>query len=225
MSVRLFVGYDEREAAGFHAFIDRLVKTSPDVWVRAIGGQQGDGTNAFTYERFKIPERCGWSGWALFVDGADMLPRTDIAELWALRDERYAVQVVKHDYKTKHSTKYVGTEMECANADYPRKNWSSVVLWNCGHKAHFEARAKLRAGTDGPYLHRFGWLKDEEIGSLPVEWNWLADEYGENEKAKLLHWTAGIPGFYAYKDAPHSDEWRDAVRKMTRGLDGNERHV
>jgi hypothetical protein len=137
-----------------------------------------------------------------------MLLRANIKELFDLRNPGYAVQVVKHDYKTKHARKYVGTEMEAENHDYPRKNWSSVILWNCGHIAHFKNRHRMST-TDGKFLHRFGWLEDEQIGELPVEWNWLCDEYGENPEAKLLHWTAGGPFLPHYADSPMSAHWHD----------------
>ena len=217
--MRLYIGFDPREAIGSYAFIHSLLKkSSKPVEIVPLTGNQADGTNAFTYARFSIPQLCNWTGFALFADGADMLLRADINELWGMRNPDYAVQVVKHEYKTKHPRKYLGTELEADNQDYPRKNWSSLVIWNCGHPAHLEARENL-SGTDGKYLHRFSWLNDEEIGSLPVEWNWLADEYGENYKAKLLHWTAGIPGFYQYRNAPHASEWKDCVRQVTRGMD------
>lgn len=209
--IRLLTGFDQREAAGWHAFAQSVIEnTSVPVQIiplaYANGIMQKDGTNAFTYARFLIPELCDFSGWAIFADGADMVAVGDLAELWAMRDPKFAVQVVKHDYKTKHPVKYFGTEMEATNADYPRKNWSSLILWNCGHKAHRQYREILR-GDNGPHLHRFGWLADDEIGSLPIEWNWLADEYGANTKAKILHWTAGIPAIYAYRGSPHAQMW------------------
>ena len=208
--MHIFAGYDAREAAGFGAFLNSLIATTSGYWLRPLCGAQADGTNAFTYARFRIPELMLWSGWALWLDGADMLVRSDLAALWALRDPRYAVQVVKHEYRTKHPRKYVGTAMEAANPDYPRKNWSSLILWNCAHGAHFAARRRMQT-SDGAFLHRFGWLEDAQIGALPADWNWLADEYGENASAKLLHWTAGIPGFAAYRGAPHAAEWHAAA--------------
>ena len=220
--LRLYAGFDPREAAGFYACFQSLIETSPDVGVTPISGSS-DGSNAFTLARFKIMELCNWSGWAIFIDGADMLLKADINELWALRDKNYAVQVVKHDYQTKHPRKYVGTPMESENASYPRKNWSSVMLINAGHISHFKHRHAIREALekkDGAFLHRFSWLDDDEIGELPVEWNWLADEFGENPEAKLLHWTAGIPGFYHYHHAPHAQEWRDSFRKVSRGMEG-----
>jgi hypothetical protein len=213
--IRLFTGYDRREAHGWHTFVESLIDQEDDVSLSWLSGNQLDGTNAFTYERFRIMERCNWAGWAIFMDGADMLLRGSLDELWSLRDPKYAVKVVKHDYKTKHPRKYVGTEMESDNSDYPRKNWSSVMLINCGHIAHFQNRVGIREAVesgDGVFLHRFAWLDDEQIGDLPREWNWLVDEAGENDKAKLLHWTAGYPGFKHYENAPMACEWHDQAK-------------
>lgn len=209
----IYAGYDAREAIGYHVFAQSLIDTSPGVGILPLVNlaPQGDGSNAFTYSRFAIPE-LQRSGPALYVDGSDMLLRVDVQELLDLFDPRYAVQVVKHDYKTRYPRKYVGTPMECDNHDYPRKNWSSVILWNCDHPAN---RQRDLFERDGAYLHRFGWLEDHEIGALPKEWNWLADEYGANLDAKLLHWTTGIPGLLRYyRNAPHAGEWlavRDRV--------------
>jgi len=149
------------------------------------------------------------------VDAADMLLRSDVSELGDLFDKSKAVQVVKHDYQTKHPRKYVGTSMEADNRDYQRKNWSSVILWNCGHMAHFESRNKIRRAIlagDGKFLHRFGWLKDKDIGELPIEWNWLSQEHGENQNAKLIHFTAGMPGFSHYKNSPMAEPWHAAAQ-------------
>src|SRR5215212_3157138 len=90
-----------------------------------------DGSNQFIYSRFLLPHLTGYSGWALYIDG-DMLLRADIAALWNLRNESKAVMCVHHDYRTRMRRKYLGAK----NEDYPRKNWSSVVLWNCGHPAN-----------------------------------------------------------------------------------------
>jgi hypothetical protein len=212
--LRVFTGYDYRESDGWHAFMASVLATNGhDIAVSALSGPQKDGTNAFTYERFMVPEYCNWGGMALYVDGCDMIVRESFRTLLSHYDPTKAVHVVKHEYRTRHERKYVGTAMEADNTDYPRKNWSSVILWNCGHLAHFQARERLR-GSDGQFLHRFGWLKDEEIGELPIEWNWLVDEYGENEGAKLLHWTAGMPGFAHYAQAPMASEWHDAARTI-----------
>jgi lipopolysaccharide biosynthesis glycosyltransferase len=141
-------------------------------------------------------------GWALFIDG-DMLVREDVAKLWALRDESKAVMCVHHTYKTKAKLKYLGS----ANLDYPRKNWSSVVLWNCGHIANRTITPKFIENATGAELHRFTWLEDNLIGEIPIEWNWLPDELGPNSDAKLLHFTLGAPCFHEYADTPMSSEW------------------
>ena len=161
-----------------------------------------DGSNQFIYSRFLVPELMGFSGWALYIDG-DMLLRTDIAALWDLRDESKAALCVQHDYKTRMKTKYLGAK----NQDYPRKNWSSVVLWNCGHPANRALTAAFVEQASGTQLHRFSWLADEQIGALPKEWNWLPDELGPNPQAKLLHWTLGAPCFHDFADAPMAEEW------------------
>jgi hypothetical protein len=216
--MNVYCGFDQREAAGFHTFMQSLVEYGSLRGVTALSGEQGDGTNTFTYERFRVPEMETWAGRALFLDAADMLLLTSLDGLFSLYDSRYAVQVVKHDYKTKHRRKYRGTEMEADNQDYERKNWSSLILWNCAHRAHFKARQKIREAiknSDGAYLHRFGWLQDDEIGELPPEWNWLVDEYGPNPEAKLLHWTAGIPGIRAYNWSPSADKWFSAKSRSS----------
>lgn len=218
MILPVFTGYDSREAIGWHAFIQSLIETSTDyVLAPPLSGKQGDGTNLFTYQRFMVPELCQWSGMALWLDGADMLLRADIAGLGDLFEPRYAVQVVKHFYKTKHARKYIGTEMEANNEDYERKNWSSLILFNCGHRAHFKAREEIREAVgegNGKFLHRFGWLKDKDIGELPIEWNWLPQELGDNPQAKLVHYTLGIPGFKHYASDPMSNLWHETAKTL-----------
>jgi lipopolysaccharide biosynthesis glycosyltransferase len=191
--IRIFAGYEEREARGWDAFVRSLIETTSDPFsVTPLRGQQRDGSNAFTYSRFLVPYLCNFQGWAIWMDGSDMLVESDIAELWSMREAWYAVRVVKHDYKTKHPRKYVGTEMECDNRDYPRKNWSSVILWDCGHYMNRYLTPEAIGKAEGSYLHRFGWLPDERIGELPMEWNHLVGEQ-EEKPAKLLHYTLGLP--------------------------------
>jgi len=161
-----------------------------------------DGSNQFIYSRFLIPYLMNYDGWAIYIDG-DMIVREDISELWYLRDDTKALMCVQHDYKTRRREKYLGA----VNEDYPRKNWSSVILWNCGHPANRVVTNDHVRASSGAYLHRFGWLEDAEIGSIPIEWNWLPDEFGENQDAKLLHWTLGTPCFHEYACAPMADEW------------------
>ena len=172
-----------------------------------------DGSNQFIYSRFLVPHLMQYQGWALFIDG-DMIVRDDIAKLWALRDESKAVMCVHHNYKTRASTKYLGAP----NENYPRKNWSSVVLWNCAHPKHKTLTPEFIQHATGAQLHRFTWLDDSDIGALPIEWNWLPDEFGANEDAKLLHWTLGTPCFKDYAHSPMAKEWH-AERELTEHAD------
>jgi hypothetical protein len=222
--IQLFAGYDLREAVGFHVFCQSIIDNASEpvnisplslsMLAKVYNGGARDGTNEFIYSRFLIPYLCGYQGSAIFMDGSDMLCKGDIAELWAMRDPWKAVQVVKHDYRTKHPRKYVGSQIEAGNADYPKKNWSSVMIMNFQHYAWRNITPDMVAKVPGRYLHRFEFIEDRFVGELPAEWNWLADEYGENPDAKLIHHTAGIPAFHHYKDTPHADEWRECLERV-----------
>jgi lipopolysaccharide biosynthesis glycosyltransferase len=177
-----------------------------------------DGSNAFIYSRFLVPYLCGFKGMALWVDG-DMIVRSDIAELlWEFQQDE-AVKVVKHHYQTKHPIKYLGAK----NEDYPKKNWSSVMLWNCGHHLNKQLTPKFVMEKDGKYLHRFQWLKypEEQVGKLDETWNWLVSEQEYNPDAKLVHYTVGTPCFNGYQDCDYSDEWFDTYKRMIYPLKGN----
>jgi lipopolysaccharide biosynthesis glycosyltransferase len=161
-----------------------------------------DGSNHFIYTRFLVPHLQEYTGWAIFIDG-DMIVRDDIVKLWELQNPYNDVMVVKHDYKTRMPVKYLGAR----NEDYPRKNWSSVILWNCNSFPNRRLTPEFIQKSTGSELHRFSWLEDERIGELPKEWNWLPDEYGINKDAKLLHYTLGTPCFQEFADTPQGDEW------------------
>jgi len=209
--IPIFIGYDPREAIAYHTCVNSIIRkaTAPvslnPLALNLLNGykeQHNDGSNHFIYSRFLVPHLTNYNGWAIFLDG-DMILRTDIQELWKLRDESKAVMVVKHDYKTRMPVKYLGAK----NEDYPRKNWSSVILWNCGHPANRIVTPEYVQNATGAQVHRFSWLSDYEIGSLPIEWNWLPDEFGANSNAKLLHYTLGTPSFHEFATTPMGDEW------------------
>lgn len=209
--IPIFIGYDYREAIAYHVCVNSIIRhSSKTVAVTPLALQNmqdyqethTDGSNQFIYSRFLVPHLMQYKGWAIFMDG-DMLLRDDINKLWALRDETKAVMVVKHDYKTKMTEKYLGAK----NENYPRKNWSSVILWNCGHAANKTITPEFIESATGAQLHRFTWLADELIGELPKVWNWLPDEFGANSEAKLLHYTLGTPSFHDFATTPMGDEW------------------
>jgi len=200
--IRLFCGYDEREAFGWHVFVSSVIRRcSGPLFVIPIQDKEPtDGSNAFTYARYKVAEMCGFEGWAIFADACDMVCLGDLADLWAMRNDQYAVQLVKQSYRTRNPLKYLGTTMQCPNVDYPRKNWSSLMLINCAAPEWKQCEAGMKA-------HRFTGFKEERIGDLPAEWNCLVDENQSSEGAKILHWTAGIPGFDLYKTAARAADW------------------
>lgn len=218
--IDLFVGYDPREAVAYHVFCQSVIEHASlpvqfiplhSQMLSNFDGQQ-DGSNAFIYSRYLIPSLQNYAGWAIFCDG-DMIVKDDIAKLWALRDERFAAMVVKHDYQTKHPRKYLGTPLESDNVDYPRKNWSSVTLWNCGHPSNRILSRNFVAEAGGKFMHRFAWLRDEEIGDLPQEWNHLVLEYPPAD-AKLMHHTLGTPAFKHYTNTDIS--WRRYLNNALR---------
>jgi lipopolysaccharide biosynthesis glycosyltransferase len=209
--IPIFIGYDPREAVAYHTCVNSIIRNSsrPVAIVpvalnlfRDYAETHTDGSNHFIYTRFLVPHLMEYAGHAIFIDG-DMIVRGDIAELWNLRDVYKDVQVVKHDYKTRMPVKYLGAK----NEDYPRKNWSSVILWNCNSFPNRKLTPEFVQRSTGAELHRFTWLDDERIGELPKEWNWLPDEYGPNADAKLLHYTLGTPCFHEFATTPQGDEW------------------
>jgi lipopolysaccharide biosynthesis glycosyltransferase len=154
----------------------------------------------FARSRFCVPH-IQRRGWALFAD-SDILCLTDIAELFALADEKYAVMVVKHQHDSGDEIKMDGQ----VQTFYKRKNWSSVILWNCSHPAHYrltKMRLNMWPGRD---LHAFKWLQDDEIGELPPEWNHLVDVQ-EPIDAKILHYTLGTPNLAGYENCGFNDLW------------------
>lgn len=213
--IPIFIGYDARETVAYHVCVNSIIRTSKTpvsitpLAVNTLDNYKEthtDSSNQFVYTRFLVPQLMEYKGWAIFIDG-DMIVKDSIEHLWMLRDESKAVMVVKHNYKTKSSIKYLGSK----NEDYPRKNWSSVILWNCGHPSNLALTSKTISMSTGSQLHQFSWLTDDKIGELPIEWNWLADEYGPNNNAKLIHYTLGTPCFDEYSNTPMAGDWHNEL--------------
>ena len=221
--INLYVGYDEREAIAYHVFCHSVIKnTSLPVKITPLVLSQlkefnethQDRSNDFVYSRFLTPYLNEFDGWAIFADG-DMICQADLKELIGMADPNKAIMVVKHDYQTKASIKYLGN----INENYPRKNWSSVILWNCSHPKHKILTPEFVSNQTGKFLHRFSWLDDNDIGELPVEWNWLACEYEKNTDAKLIHYTLGTPCFKDFRDTDMAEIWYDYYESAKKGFD------
>jgi len=225
--MKVFVGYDTREDIAYQVCKHSIVSRNKNVTVRPLKQQELRdagwykrpidklASTEFTFTRFLIPELCNFNGWALFMD-CDMILRTDIKELFDQADDQYAVMCVKHDYNPKSTTKMDRQQQTI----YPRKNWSSVMLFNCGHKSNQKLTQDLVNDPEinGAYLHRFSWLKDKEIGSLKPEWNWLVGHYNEPQdgKPKLIHYTEGGPWFENYRECEYHEDWKTELFEMMR---------
>lgn len=224
---RVYIGYDAREWLAWQVCATSLQATSKyPVSVRPIGRtalvasgnytrtqsdrngiQFDDISNApcstdFSLARFWVPAIDPYSGWALFCDG-DFLWRRDVHELFELRDSRYAVMVVKHDHQPTDATKMDGQQQ----TTYPRKNWSSLCLWNMNHAASRRLNHYKLNTLPGRDLHRFCWLRDEEIGGLPEAWNWLDGHSDPTLDPAAVHFTRGTPDMPGWEFTRHSAEW------------------
>jgi hypothetical protein len=217
--IRVFIGHDPREAVAFgvlshsiHARASRPVSIAP-VMLSQLGTDYRRERNPlqstdFSFSRFLVPYLCGYEGWAVFMD-CDMLMLDDVAKLWDLRDERYAVQVVKHEHVPREEVKFLGA----VQTKYGKKNWSSVMLMNC---ARCQALTPEYVNSaSGLELHQFKWLRDDGlIGELPSRWNHLVGFDAARPDASLVHYTIGGPYFDEYRDCEYAREWfleRDAM--------------
>ena len=227
MSERLFdiyIGWDSREPIAYDVAKASILKhASAPVNIQPIvlqdlverGAYTRDidplASTEFTYSRFFTPWLAGFEGWALFCD-CDFLFFSDITQLSSYLDPSKAVLCVKHDYRPKEGLKMDGK----VQTSYPRKNWSSFMLFNCEHPSTRKLTPELINRETGAYLHRMQWAADEEIGELPTEWNWLE---GWNEKPEsgyphAVHFTNGGPWFKDWQKVDYADEWCSAARAI-----------
>lgn len=215
----IYIGFDRQEIVAYHVLCQSLLEQSsrplritPINLANLKGVFEREPISAqsteFSFSRFLTPYLSGYAGWSLFMD-CDMLARADVAELFALADDRYAVMVAQHDYVPRDTVKFLNH----TQAKYEKKNWSSVMLLN---NARCRALTPEYVGAaSGLDLHQFRWLADEaEIGALPLEWNWLVGEYDRNPAARIAHFTRGGPYFKDYESSDYADEWR-AVEART----------
>jgi len=210
-AIPIYIGFDQAESVAWHTLTHSILSraTVPVSFIpikrsllksvhnRSIDPKQ---SNEFAFTRFLVPYLNGYKGYAIFID-ADMMVLDDIKKLWDLKDFTRAVQVVKHDYTPKDETKYLGTKQYA----YPRKNWSSVILFNCSHHHCKRLTPDYVDTASGLDLHRFNWT--DSIGELPKDWNHLVSELDPNPDAKLVHFTVGGPYFHEYEGCEYSEEW------------------
>ncbi|WP_210191764.1 hypothetical protein [Rhodomicrobium vannielii] len=166
----------------------------------------------FAISRFLTPILAK-EGLALFMD-ADMLVRASLVPLfeYAKANPQCAVFCVKHDHQPKDGVKMDGQ----LQTRYARKNWSSVMLFNCDHPANANLSVDLINNVPGRDLHRFCWLEDHQIGTLGPEWNYLVGHTKCDESPRIVHFTDGIPTMPGYENVEYADEWRVAMNAWAR---------
>lgn len=247
--LRIFLGFDSKEpitfAVAMHSILKRAsrsISVTPLVQsaLRAerIYTRERNPTESteFSITRFLCPALCDFEGYSLFLD-SDVLVRCDIWDvlLYALAEPEKAVHVVQHEYVPKDALKFDGH----VQTIYPKKNWSSVMLFNNARCSRLTpAYVNSATGLD---LHRFEWLRntegeteaaeyragkmagapvyswatvDQQIGALPLDWNWLVGEYALKPDARLLHYTLGAPCFPDYRHGDHADLWLAEYAEM-----------
>jgi hypothetical protein len=217
--INVFIGYDPREAVAFsvlaHSIYARASEpvTVAPLMLSALRGSFSRERHSlqstdFAFTRFLVPYLAGYAGWSIFMD-CDMLMLDDVAKLWRLRDDRYAVMVVKHDHQPRESVKF----LDQPQTQYPKKNWSSVMLFNNARCAALAPEYVNRAS--GLDLHQFKWLEsDGLIGELPRRWNHLVGYYQPSTDVSLVHYTLGGPYFDEYRDCEYAVEWRRERDRM-----------
>jgi hypothetical protein len=211
--VNVYIGFDSKEPVAFYTLAHSILRRSSvplsiaplmqsqlrGIYTRPRGPTE---STEFSLTRFLVPALSGYRGWSIFMD-CDMLCRADIAGLQAHVDRQpdKAVLVCQHDYVPKTERKF----LDQVQTKYPRKNWSSLMVFNNERcRALTPEYVNSAPGLD---LHRFKWLDDALIGSLPLEWNWLVEEYPYKADAKIVHYTLGGPYFDDYRDCDYAAEW------------------
>lgn len=228
--LRVFIGYDPAESVAYSVLCHSImVRASVPVSITPLKLSQLSEiyhrprnplqSTEFSFSRFLTPYLSQYQGWSLFMD-CDMVMLTDIAALFALADDRYAVMVCKHDYQPQEEVKFLNN----IQTKYVKKNWSSFMLFN--NKRCQSLNLDYVNQASGLELHQFKWLEDDElIGSLPLDWNYLVGVYPkiQPEKVKNLHYTIGGPYFDAFKSCDYADIWWEEYRRATFAEDNFEK--
>jgi hypothetical protein len=209
----VYIGYDPRESVAFYTLAHSILRrSSVPISISPLAQNQLKGiyrrprgpteSTEFSLTRFLVPYLSAFAGWSIYMD-CDMLCRADIAGLAAEMERQAdkAVLVCKHDYVPKGERKF----LDQVQTKYPRKNWSSLMLFN-NERCRALSPDYVNSAS-GLELHRFAWIEDRLIGELERQWNWLVGEYPPNSAARIVHFTGGGPYFEAYRDCDYAEEW------------------
>ena len=222
--MKIFIGWDSRENIAYEVCKASLLKHSSiplDIYPikqremreRNLYWREHDplSSTEFSFTRFLTPYLAGYEGWAVFMD-CDFLWRGDIASLSNYMDGQKAVCVIKHNYNPPERIKMDGA----VQTQYPRKNWSSLMLINCAHPSVKKLTPEEVNRSTGLYLHRFQWLRNDEIGELPVAYNYLEGWHTKEDcpNPVAVHFTRGGPWFRDYMHVEYGNEWIDLSRRV-----------
>lgn len=217
--IRVFIGYDPREAITYSVLAHSIQRhASQPVSITPLVLSQLEGiykrersplqSTDFSFTRFLTPHLSNFEGWSIFMD-CDMIVLDDISKLISYADEKYAVQVVKHEHTPEETTKFLGAPQ----SKYQKKNWSSVMLFN-NEKCTSLSPDYVNSAT-GLELHQFKWLNsDSLIGEIPHRWNHLVAYDKENDDVSLVHFTIGGPYFNEYKNCEYATQWYNERKIM-----------
>jgi lipopolysaccharide biosynthesis glycosyltransferase len=224
--MKVYIGYDTSQDIAYQVCKSSILKyTNVEIipLVQQKLREQGIYTREvdplssteFTFTRFLVPYLNGYKDWAIFVD-SDFLFTDDISNLFKIANDEFAVMVVKHNYNPESGIKMNNKKQ----FPYPRKNWSSLILWNCGHPSNIKLSTQIVNEKSGSYLHRFNWLNDNEIGEIDLRWNWLVNWYTDSGGIipKAIHYTEGGPWLENYKNCEYADLWVNEKNRMLKEL-------
>ena len=212
-----FIGYDSKEDIAYRVCKYSLQKRSSvklniyslkieELIAKKLYFRSVDplASTQFTYSRFLVPALMSFKGWAIFCD-CDFIFLEDISKILVSLDPSKAIYCVQHDYTPKEKHKMDGQKQTL----YPRKNWSSFIVYNCDHPSNKKLTPEIVNSESGAFLHQFKWLKDSEIGSLDERWNWL-EGWTSNHNSNFpyaVHYTRGGPWFQEWQDVEFANEW------------------
>ena len=220
----IYVGWDSREDIAYQVCEHSIYRRTYREFINVVPLKQHElreqgkywrdkdklASTEFTFTRFMVPYLNNYTGLAVFCD-CDMVWLTDAYHIFSngFKDNSKAVWVVKHDYHVEEGVKMDGQ----LQLPYPRKNWSSMMVFNCEHPKNKSLDLETVNTKPGSFLHRFQWLDDDEIGDLSPEWNWLVGHYTEpnDGKPKVLHYTEGGPWFENMRDCEYDHIWKKEV--------------
>ena len=216
-NLNIYVGYDSKEDIAYRVCKYSILKRSRsnikitslklyELVAKNLYKRDIDplASTEFTYSRFLVPALNNYNGWAIFCD-CDFVFFEDISNILIDIDQSKAVYCVQHDYAPKEKHKMDGQKQTI----YPRKNWSSFILFNCSHPSNKKLSVDLVNSETGSFLHQFKWLEDNEIGSLDERWNWLEGwtSNHNDKKPYAVHYTRGGPWFDEWQDVEFAAEW------------------